>query len=395
MSHNDADQEVLRLIRRKDAAGLRSKLLQMGFSLPPKAFTTSKEALSYIKGFNLKIILGVGPSLRCPFHDDQNPSASVYQANSGDWLLKCHSSTCLVAKGTNILGIVEKLQRTESVEALPFLLRAFNVTVETKNESGDLFTTNLEVLSERFSILAPTAFSLIDVSVLTGIYLCVEHCFVKAKCNGRTNVTFSCTNQRIADSCQRRNLKVSPHLALFASLGILRRVPPYELGEKQYNNLLSYRNMEQVGKWSKPVNCISLFLLTDVRLAGIEDNAKRWKALCYSISTFSFDVVYEKEGSFRAHELFPCGDMGEADESSFKRLKKAVALVLKRELSAHGEIRLNALKGLLVEETGLSKKRVQLSLKPILDGLCQTDYCRVKEGRFTVIRRAFSENPAA
>jgi hypothetical protein len=395
MSHNNANEEVLNLIRIKDADGLRSKLLQMGFSLLPKAFANSKGALSYIKGFNLQTILGVGPTLRCIFHKDANPSASVYQADSGDWLYKCHSGACS-GEAMNVLGLVEKLQGSKNAEALSFLLWAFNVSVQSS--TANFFTAYLKALSERFAILAPTAFSLIDVNVLTGIYLWAEHCFKGVNCDGWTSVTFSCSNQQLADRCQRKNLKASPWLALFTFLGLLRRIPAYELGEKRYDDLLNHRNAEQVGKWTKPINCIRLFLLTDAKLAEIEANAIRWKAMDYTFSSFTYSAVYDKEGSFRAHELFPSGDMDWAFryESPSRKLRKATEEILGRELAAHGEIRLNALKDLLVKETGLSKKRIQLSLKPILDILCQTDYCRVKESRLTVIkRRAFPENPAA
>lgn len=31
---------------------------------------------------------------RCPFHDDRNPSFSIYLADSGDWAFFCHSASC-------------------------------------------------------------------------------------------------------------------------------------------------------------------------------------------------------------------------------------------------------------------------------------------------------------
>jgi DNA primase len=34
---------------------------------------------------------------RCPFHDDRNPSFSIYLADSGDWAFFCHSASCGVS----------------------------------------------------------------------------------------------------------------------------------------------------------------------------------------------------------------------------------------------------------------------------------------------------------
>ncbi len=35
-----------------------------------------------------------GTTVKCPFHDDCNASAQIYQADDGAWRLKCHASTC-------------------------------------------------------------------------------------------------------------------------------------------------------------------------------------------------------------------------------------------------------------------------------------------------------------
>lgn len=387
MAFNNADTEVLRLIRLEDANGLQSELQQKGFTLPPKIFATSKEALSYIKSFSLKTIFGTGSSLCCFFHDDKNPSASVYQANSGDWLYKCHSSTCKMSgKATNILGLVKGLQ--ENGKAFPFLLKAFNVSVEAKDNTLDFFIANTKALC-KFKALAPTAFSLFDINVLQGIYNCAAHCFQQVNCNGWSSVTLSMSNQQLANQCHRKNLKVSPLLALFAFLGILHRVPSYELDNKRYDALMQYRiTQKAIGQpWARPINYIKLFLLTDKKLIEIEENAKRFKALGYSRSVFTYDMIYRKEGSFIAHDCFPCGDMDHADESSFQKIKKKAMLILDRELSLHDSIYLSRLKELLVNETGLTPKRVRLVLKPVMDSLCNEGYCRAKDGRFTIIKK--------
>lgn len=124
------------------------------------------------------------------------------------------------------------------------------------------------------------------------------------------------------------------------------------------------------------VNQIQLFRLTEQKLEEAECNAKRWVQLKYCLTNFTYRVIYEKEGTYRAHELIPNGSMVYANqrELRYKNFKKQIIRILEREIAQNGSVPLQKLKELLHKETGGSPKMIQLYLKPVLDKLCEGKY---------------------
>lgn len=57
-----------------------------------------------------------GNSVKCPFHDDKNPSASIYQGEDGAWRLKCHTASCAFCG--DIFDIRSRLQNRPLADVL-------------------------------------------------------------------------------------------------------------------------------------------------------------------------------------------------------------------------------------------------------------------------------------
>lgn len=54
-------------------------------------------------------------SARCPFHDDRNPSFSVFRAPSGAWKWKCHAS-CGNGDEINYLMTKKGMYQSEAIK---------------------------------------------------------------------------------------------------------------------------------------------------------------------------------------------------------------------------------------------------------------------------------------
>src|SRR5262249_46243595 len=75
--------------------------------------------------------LGLGEraekNARCPFHDDQHPSFSIFQGNNGDWFWKCHAGC---GEGDEI-AFLAKREGASFIEAATFYCEMSGVIGET------------------------------------------------------------------------------------------------------------------------------------------------------------------------------------------------------------------------------------------------------------------------
>jgi len=89
---------------------------------------TQEEAIDALLRVDLRQHLGLADNCCCPLHDDSNPSACIYQADDGAWLLTCHaSSSC----GTNnIIKLTMALSNSSFSQALQSLMDQYGVAFD-------------------------------------------------------------------------------------------------------------------------------------------------------------------------------------------------------------------------------------------------------------------------
>ncbi len=400
MSHKSfAVTETLKLIEAGNAEGYRNYLHRCGVILPPRKFKRVEEFNSYVKSFDLGIILGLESNFCCIFHDDKSPSASIYQAPSGDWLYRCRATGCPHGnRGMNIIKIVEVLLGKTTQETYAFLKAAFNADIEEKNQSHskNMFDENIDILVEKFQTLAPVAFKVTELGVLVALYD-FGRTLNKIDCINRDSVTFSMSNNQIREGLGDNNVKISPYLAQLEYLGFIHRLRLYELDSRRYESMSRYLDVKKQNSKGRglPTNQIQVFCLTEERLVQIEKNALSWRKMGYSISTFTYYNVYAKEGSFVAHKVLPYGvRVYEKNKNPYVEIKNDVLVVLRRQLAEKSELPLNELKRILIQR-GCIPSQIPRYLKSILDEICSEDYYRAKIGRFTVIRKRETEEQQA
>jgi hypothetical protein len=394
-SKMQANPEILNLIRAKKTGAFHEILLRCGALSQMTQFADPKRLVHYLKSINLKVLFDVGSDLCCFFHDDENPSARLFQAASGDWLYYCHSSNCSYGGKTfNLIQIVALLQGVSTVEALRFLREACGAVIQfdkkaNKNTSS-IFDNAFNMLQNgNFDRICPTAAKIVKKPLLKALYLFGKDSLQKSgvDCSGDTAV-FSVSNQQFRDAIGKRSFnRVSNFFALLAYLGLVRRIPLYELSDSRYRRMLQYL---QTHRGYLPTNQIEIFRLTDKRLQQVEVSAKQWKKEGYAFSTFTYAAVYSKEGTFRAHQFFPSGGQlagckgGGSCDADHADFSHAVRDAIDEAIRISGAVSLDVLKATLLEKK-FTRSHIHTSLKTEIDLLCRNGYQRVRENHRVLI----------
>lgn len=397
MGSTNVSDEVLSAIRTGVAERFHSVLQTRGLLPEPPVFFGMAEFLRFAKSLNLEILLGVEKNFCCFFHADQNPSATVYRGSSGDWLYYCHSSNCNYGgKALNLIQIVALLQGVNTVEALHFLREACGAVIQSNKKANkntlSIFDDALNMLQNGdFDRICPTAAKIVKKPLLKALYLFGKDSLMKSgiDCSGDTAV-FSMSNQQFRDAIGKRSFnRVSSFFALLAYLGLVRRIPLYELSDSRYRKMLQYL---QTHRGYLPTNQIEIFRLTEKRLQQVEVSAKQWKKEGYAFSTFTYAAVYIREGTFRAHELFPSGGQlagckeGGSCDADHADFSHAVRDAIDEAIRTSGAASLDMLKAAM-REKGFTRTHIQTSLKTEIDLLCRNGYRRVRESHRVLIVR--------
>jgi hypothetical protein len=133
----------VQLIKERSIQALQERL-----NITPVTLSNN-EVIDYLKKQDLRAFLGVqmtGNFIDI-FHDESNPSASVYQSNKGNghWLYKCFSSSHPFV-GT-IFHVVEKLLNCTTVQAKKFLMTLYEITLFETEEVLD-FKESIDMYKE-------------------------------------------------------------------------------------------------------------------------------------------------------------------------------------------------------------------------------------------------------
>lgn len=144
---NNDDYYTIKAINKRDIQYLKVKY----GNGKKKIFETKQQFLDYIRReIDLGELLEFNypKSIKCLFHDDNNNSASIFQADDGTWIYKCHSSKCNVTY--NIIGVIERLAGFKSrPKTYKFIKEIFNLEImetEWQKEQKEILQENIDVL---------------------------------------------------------------------------------------------------------------------------------------------------------------------------------------------------------------------------------------------------------
>ena len=258
-------------------------------------FETQEELVRYVCGYNLSLLFDGKRKVKCIFHPDEKPSASIH-CFSGCYLYTCHSANCEHAGSYNIVTLVEKIKGYTRGQALNYIRRCFRCySKHSEEKEQDLNTIykNIEIL-ESLESMAPTANKILgkDKEILMHLYENVLNGKYTRKESGQITLSISC-RQLMKE--MGKEIKVSQRLAVMAYLKLLRKIPLEELPDETIDELimLSRGRKENI---LKVTTYIEMERLTAAKIEEVENTAIKWKKLGYLKTKFTAREIYQKEG---------------------------------------------------------------------------------------------------
>lgn len=297
----------------------------------------------------------VGENIKCPFHSDETPSASVFTSNTGEILFHCHACTI----GTrNVVGLY--MAHTgkgwkKSVEDLAKMIGIKVVETEFEREQFQKYRDNRHYLEQDLETLLPNTEHFIG-KYGRKMYLRYfndkgETNVLKEEFQYKKHNVFFVSYRAIAKEMGKKSmLAVQNTVVLLNTLGILERVPeeciPEELKKRaEIERKTLQDELRQQGekgkKRAEAVRLINFYIVTNWNDNAylIEQNAAIMKEQKYSVMKHNNKIAIEKMlGKEAAQRVFPDNrKVPKRFNAVLERLKTEIELSIKEKGYAIGE----------------------------------------------------------
>ncbi|KGK81783.1 hypothetical protein DP73_21175 [Desulfosporosinus sp. HMP52] len=268
-----------------------------------------KELYDYIFKMNLVDFLGLSsPNHQCLFHDDNTPSASIYNTESdGHFLYTCHSSNCDFNTG-NIIKCVERIQSCNKPQAINFLKKVYGLEIEEtewQKEQKDLLQVNKDYLySNLLQVEYPDLFKVIRYYVpLLHIFndFAMNHIYDEPPDN-IDKVIFFCAYSHLKKISGVTSVdKLNKRIKLLVFLGLIETITeemiPKRLREEAIRLKIKAGNKSIVSFYSIPS-------YSDHVLSQANQMAKIYKDNHMTIVGMSCDLIYRNFGEEAARRVY-------------------------------------------------------------------------------------------
>lgn len=287
-------------IKQHDVENLRIVL-----NAPKIKFSNYDEAVDYIKKFELHTFLDLRlGNFHDVFHDDNNPSASIFVSSSGSnhYLYKCHSNNHKFS-GT-IVEVVKELMECNSDEAIEFIFNVLNVTIEYSKEmliKLTILENNLDLIdSESMQDEYPSLARLVNQF---GISLGTLLTFAKRKLRVHESkiITYPSLG-KLAKLARVGKNTISNHLNLFTLLGLINKNNYESLPYQIQTTLKSYQDLHSY-KYS--TNVFEIPEYDAILLQKAEVIAEKWISNGCTTKTINYEGIQRTFGQQVANNVFP------------------------------------------------------------------------------------------
>ncbi|MGD6849614.1 hypothetical protein [Rossellomorea aquimaris] len=293
----------VQLIKERNIQALQERL-----NINPVTLSNN-EVMDYLKMQDLRTFLGVQTSGNFIdiFHDESNPSASVFQSNKGNghWLYKCFSSSYPFV-GT-ILHVVEKLLNCTTVQAKKFLMTVYNITVfETEavldfKESIDMYKELLR--SEELEDIHPHFYKVFNrYGHLMDLYLLLDLTKEYITNESDPRIVFYHSVRTLSSHFGRSISATGTRLNFFTLFNVIykldeQQVPP-ELLEKQNQRKKKNGYQYRSSTYEIPMYTYEFF-------NKIDNLCKIWIKSGGTSRTISYEGIMRTFGQEEADRVYP------------------------------------------------------------------------------------------
>lgn len=284
-----------------------------------RRFADTNEFFHWLITQDMRRMLGVPSRCRCFFHEDRQPSASLYMHN-GQSLYNCHAGC--TEKPLSIIGLYAKMHHCSNGAAMNALVRFFDADIENPGPfipAGEVaFLNKNRELLRHMPEKAPGAYALLKTE-LEVLYM-LMNCTAEKAMAFEGGVQISASG-RFINSRLSHKVRPSCTLAMLSYFGLLRRlrldeIPPRQLeqlecfSEQQYRRCLERGFDEEAEVYHRCkrrlISQTVLFPYHAPDFYGrLEERAEHWKALGYTKRSFSYREIALRENPFLALDCFP------------------------------------------------------------------------------------------
>ena len=305
----EEDNYNIKAISNRDSEYLKKKL-----NRPHMIFSNNQEFCDYIfKEINLGELLEFkyAKSIRCIFHNDNSPSASIFKNENGYWIYNCFG--CGVSY--NLLGVIEVLGQFRSrPKAYKFIREIFNMEIqqtEWQIEQKDLLLHNLKTLnSGELEEKCPQTYKNIKSSMkyITQLLLiAMDNVYSEKFTDNEDNVVFYASTKyicKLLGMSEGSAKEVSKKNALFAYHNLLNKIDDNLVNADilKRSNAISINSQD---KKYRHVNYYSIPSYNNMTFSEIELQGKKWVENNYTIKGLSREMFYRAEGQVVSDKLYP------------------------------------------------------------------------------------------
>lgn len=297
------DTNNINIIKTRKVKSLQEKL-------NVKPITLSKnEVISYLKKQDLRLFLGIEGSgnFKDIFHEETNPSASIYQSNKGNghWLYKCFSASHPFV-GT-LLHVVEKLLNTNTVDARNFLMEVYKISIHESEavkelkESIDIYKELLR--SEELGEIHPNFYKVFNrYGHLQDLYVLLD--LTKEYITNDTDprILFFHSIRTLAKHFNRSIPATGTRLNFLTLFKVTQKLDeneiPQELLEIQESNKRKNKYKYRNSTYEIPIYTYELF-------SEIDEMCRLWLKKGCTSRTISYEGVLRTFGRIEADRVYP------------------------------------------------------------------------------------------
>lgn len=279
---------------------------------PKIILNNNQEFYDYIFSYDLGRLLEFKypNSIRCIFHEDNNPSAGIFQNDEGRYIYHCFG--CGVSY--NLLQVIEKLGNFKSrPKAYKFIRDIFNIEIkesEWQREQKEILLENLKVINNgELEQNCPTAYKNISRNLKylqQLIILAMDNVYSEKLTDEDDNVAFYASTRFIANKIgisESSAKEVSKKNVLFQYHNLLNKLSDSEVPEEMLKRGQAI-GANKNDKKHKHINYYSIPSYTTVLFSEIEESGKRWNENNYTMKGLSREMFYRSEGEL-ANKLYP------------------------------------------------------------------------------------------
>lgn len=300
-------------------------------------------------------------SFCCVFHEDNNPSASIYYGDCGKWLYKCFADNCKYGgKALTIHAVIANLANLKAWEAWEAIKQIYRYEIVRTPQSERLQGELLEI-AEILDTLDETGFNAQCPIASKNVRYAVELYHHILRIAGRNispytkddKIIFFFSLRQLANESGRspnKANKINQYITMLAYHGMIEK-----LSDEQVPIHLLKKAYELAGKNQRHIQFYALQGWNNDTLINIEDNGNRWKKNGYRQNGISYEMFYRTEGEEVASRLYPL---------SSKTTKEDKVITKKPTKSADSrhEAIMNICADLIAEKGYTTEKEIALAL---------------------------------